>query len=43
MWNFDQKTCKVRDAFGNLGVDGRIILKYLLEKCSSGMWIHRSG
>jgi hypothetical protein len=40
MWNFGQKTYKDRDAFGNLGVDGRIILKYLLEKCSLRMWIH---
>jgi hypothetical protein len=31
---------KDKDAFGNLGVDGRIIFKYILEKCILRIWIH---
>jgi hypothetical protein len=30
---------KSRDHFGNLGVDVRIILKWILKKCYMTLWI----
>jgi len=39
--NVTQRTLKGRDCLGDLDVDGRVILKWILKKCGESVnWIH---
>jgi hypothetical protein len=40
---FKAKNLKGREILGDLGIDGRIILKWMSEKLGSRVWLDSSG